>query len=335
MKRLLFPFLCFCVSLSTFFVVAHSKGVSECTHHVSSSFFPYIPFLNEFLSFEDVKESLNPGDVVCFESGEYSSVHLKGVNGTKLKPIVLKSITEREAHIELSDFKGTGIGIRESSFVVIEGFMISGGLYGIRSVDSHDLFIRNNWIESVGQEGILLTVDRCRSSSENYLIAKNKILSTGRKNSQYGEGIYVGSGKESNCGVKNVAIEGNSISHTTNEAIDIKYNVSDVLIKNNDISDVDLAFNGVITLSTSDFPKVDGRYQVISNRISNFSNRNGYKAVAVAVGNGSALISGNVVINKDGLFVKYYKSLLSNSFDRVVIESNSLSGGITYSNICC
>ncbi|GLQ30285.1 hypothetical protein GCM10007876_07630 [Litoribrevibacter albus] len=252
-----------------------------------------------------------------------------------MKPIVLKSITEREAHIELSDFKGTGIGIRESSFVVIEGFMISGGLYGIRSVDSHDLFIRNNWIESVGQEGILLTVDRCRSSSENYLIAKNKILSTGRKNSQYGEGIYVGSGKESNCGVKNVAIEGNSISHTTNEAIDIKYNVSDVLIKNNDISDVDLAFNGVITLSTSDFPKVDGRYQVISNRISNFSNRNGYKAVAVAVGNGSALISGNVVINKDGLFVKYYKSLLSNSFDRVVIESNSLSGGITYSNICC
>ena len=306
--------------------------MTGCSYQLTASFFPYIPFINEFQTFADIEDKLQPGDILCFEEGQYSGISIENVHATQSSPIVLKSIVDKGAHISLSDYKGTGISLRDSSYIRIEGFKVSGGLYGIRALDSHDVVIQRNWIENVGQEAILATVDKCSTDSGNFNISENRILTTGRKNPQYGEGIYIGSGKASLCGIETVLINGNAISETTNEAIDIKYNVSDVLIQNNRIDNIDLAFNGVITLSTSEFPKVDGKYRVLNNRISNFVNRNGYTANAIAIGNGSALIKGNDVKNEGGLFIRFYDSLKATAFDYIEVESNTLSGGLSYSN---
>jgi len=305
-----------------------ATSMTECSYQLTESFFPYIPFINEFQTFADIEDKLQPGDIVCFEEGQYSGISIENVHATQSSPIVLKSIVDKGAHISLSDYKGTGISLRESSYIRIEGFKVSGGLYGIRALDSHDVVIQRNWIENVGQEAILATVDKCSTHSGNFNISENRILTTGRKNPQYGEGIYIGSGKASLCGIETVLINGNTISETTNEAIDIKYNVSDVLIQNNRIDNIDLAFNGVITLSTSEFPKVDGKYRVLNNRISNFSNRNGYTANAIAVGNGDVVIKDNFVDNEDGFFVYIYETISQSKSKRILIERNKYVGGV-------
>ena len=151
--------------------------------------------------------------------------------------------------------------MNNSSNVVVDGFSANNSLWGIYvEGGSQGVTLQNNTVSNTGQEAIHI-----RGNSSDVNILDNNISDTGNrpgKNddgipySTFGEGIYLGTGapKQDPGGegtgdrVKNITIRGNDISQTTGEAIDVKPYVSDVVIDDNEISDIATGTSGALVI---------------------------------------------------------------------------------------
>jgi parallel beta-helix repeat protein len=292
------------------------------------------------LEYTDINEALlnsTSGEVICFKTGLYSAIRIENIQGG-LNNITLKAETDAEIEIINNSYSGTGIVIRNSKKIIISGFSISGGLYGIYAIGSSDLTLVNNTIFNVGQEGIIVKSGIASQSLSNFVIANNVISDTGKGLSQYGEGIYVGDGNDNfNEIINHVKIENNTITNAMNEAIDIKINAKNVIIHANTITNTNLKFNGAITVATSDRYGEDSNITISHNTIEGVINRSGYRAIGIAVGQGNALINDNNIIEEGTKFVGIclFSTFVNEKANTVILRGNKVvTNGIAILKNC-
>ncbi len=95
------------------------------------------------------------GDVICFKAGVYPAIRLTDIDGGVNK-LTLQAEQGSTVEITHTGYSGTGIYLVNSKNIVLSGFTLSGGLYGIYAKGSSDLTVSNNHIFDVGQEGITI-----------------------------------------------------------------------------------------------------------------------------------------------------------------------------------
>jgi parallel beta-helix repeat protein len=290
--------------------------------------------------YNDINEALlnsTSGEVICFKAGIYPSITIENIQGG-VNNITLKAQTDTQVKILHNSYSGTGIVINNSKNIVISGFTLFGGLYGIYAKGSSDLTIINNTIHNVGQEGIVVKSGIAMQPLSNFIIADNIISGTGKSLPQYGEGIYVGDGNDNfNEIINQVTIENNNISNTMNEAIDIKINTQDVIIHSNNILNTNLKFNGAITVATSARYGADSNITISNNNIIGVVNRSGYRAIGIAVGQGNSLITSNMISEVSTNFVGIclFSTFVNDDANEVTLGDNyMLTNGIRFLANC-
>ena len=276
---------------------SHSKAI--CNIYVDKQFFDGGEF--QVKSVAEAIQIAEPCESICLNSGVYSEIELKGVDGG-LIGITITSAPNHVAIIKNDDYRGAGVKLLHSRNIVIKNLFITGGMYGVYAFSSSNLTLLNNTITDVGQEGIIVKAGDSDLILDNIAIRKNKISFTGNRNAQYGEGIYIGDGKAKGK-LRNVTIDNNQIDKTLNEAIDIKQNTINAIISNNTISNVSLLYNDAITIGTSSWLTQESHYVLRNNLIYRVDNRSGYRPYGIAIGHGNAIIENNTIIEESIEFV--------------------------------
>lgn len=186
-----------------------------------------------------ILKSAQGGDTVLIKPGVYASVSLSDKKFPESQPLVVRSVGTEPVFIKGTTIsKGSALEVNNCSYIVFEGLTYTNARWGIYIKNSAHIVIRNNEILETGQEGCHIG-----RSSRHIDIIENEIHHTGRFNSKWGEGIYVGSGSYSginfpdNC--EYIWIEGNHIYETGHgEAINIKSECFHVTVRNNRIHDI-------------------------------------------------------------------------------------------------
>jgi len=245
--------------------------------------------------------------------------------------------------IKSKNYKGTGITIRNSNGIIIDGLIITGGLYAIFVQDSSDISLLSNRVFNTGNQAI--SIKPRYSGGKKYLIEDNIIFNTGLRAPRFGEGIYIGDGSYNKdktrlkikYTVSDIIIKNNIIHHTGNEAIDVKANAYNVNINQNSIHDINLKFNAAITIATESSFAPLGGYQVVDNVITNITNRSGYRPIGIAAGHGDTIIKDNLIISDKDKFVAIclFTTFLNPDLNKVILENNKLVGlGVPFSEAC-
>ncbi|RZS87079.1 penicillin-binding protein [Motilibacter rhizosphaerae] len=181
------------------------------------------------------------GDLIVLADGTYTADHQleAAADGTAAAPIVLRG--GRGAVITTGSPKGGSYGLHVTGDSWrLEGFTVRNAKKGIVLDGSTGSVLSHLAVDSIGQEGI-----HFRSASAHGVVVDCDVSNTGLTSPQFGEGVYVGSatsnwGKYGGGGPDRsdgVRIEGNRISHTAAEGIDIKEGTTGGLIKDNVFTD--------------------------------------------------------------------------------------------------
>ena len=187
-----------------------------------------------------------PGDQIRLAPGTYTGAWSTSRDGTQSDPITLCG--PRSATIQ----NASGWFTVRADWWVFRGFRVTSGTVGIWTDNANHLVIDSLLVEHVNQEGIML---QGTAGSSYNIVRNNTIRYTGRVQSVYGEGIYVGSGQTNNHPSNfNQIINNRFGPSVTAEHIELKVGTSGNLVKGN-VSDatgsqfISGAVGGVYTIA--------------------------------------------------------------------------------------
>jgi len=197
--------------------------------------------------------------------------------------------------IKRPGYSGCAVRFKNCSGIRVDGFQTLGGLYGVWLENCDDIIFYEVQAGMVGQE--CFVVRSTDGKLHRYVQwVGGKLHNSGRKNPQYGEGAYFGTGAPPRLGiVANISMAHVAFEHLTAEAVDVKPDCASSSVSNCQFNHIDLPFNGVITLRTSGQTGVRSWHKYRNLDIKNFTNRNGYRANAFAIGAGNVDIEGSRV----------------------------------------
>lgn len=296
-------------------------------------------------TFRSLRKALNKyesGDIICLSDSYQSAIKIEDFDAGD-QPLTIRPQHYLGSIIKSRHYIGTGITVKNSRGIIIEGLIITGGLSAILIQDSSNISLIANRVFNTGNQAI--SIKPRHHGGSHYLIKDNVIFNTGMLNPRYGEGIYIGDGSYTEDRsrlrirhtVSDVTIANNTIQHTGNEAIDVKANAYDVNIVNNTITDISLKFNAAITIATESSYAPLGGYTVEGNVITNITNRSGYRPIAIAIGHGDTLIKDNIIVDEAKNFVAIclFTTFLNPKLNNVALEHNMLIGsGTPFSANC-
>ena len=245
------------------------------------------------------------GTAFEFAPGEHQPIRVSNLRGDRDHPIVITAADKNNppTFTDNSYAGRAGIHLSDSANVTISNIVVRRAMWGIRIDDaSVGIHIDAVTIDDIGQEAI-----RVAERSSYVTISNSTIKNTGRRPgttddgtpfSLFGEGIYLGTGKDNRDEVHHITIEGNTISRTTTEAIDIKQPVRDVVVANNTIRDIRTGTSGAIAIHIErDFAATNPNIRISGNTIANISTNSGSRdGVGIVVGS-SVDIIGNTIRN--------------------------------------
>jgi hypothetical protein len=165
-----------------------------------------------------------PGTAIELAPGTYEGNFVATASGTENAPIFLCG--SAGAVIDGGGIdEGYALHLDGVAHWRLVGFTVRNSQKGVMADGLSRSVLQGLTVEDTGDEAIHL-----RAASSNNSVVDNVVRRTGQRRDKFGEGIYVGSA-ESNWGDHSAGgpdrsdhnlIQGNSISQTTSEAIDVK-----------------------------------------------------------------------------------------------------------------
>lgn len=269
-----------------------------------------------------------PGQTIGLADGRYVGNFVAAASGTPDRPITLCGSSR-------AILDGGGIA---SGYVLhlnhvanwrLVGFGVTNGQKGVMVDGTTGSVIQGLTVSRIGDEGIHL-----RDFSTDDAVVGNAISETGLRKPKFGEGIYIGTAK-SNWGrfsegrVDNsdrILIEGNRISATTAESIDIKEGTSDGVIRRN-------TFDGAALRGADSWVDVKGNGWLIEGNSGSRSPKDGFQTHSVYAGWGTR---NRFVGNTADVGGPGYGIDLTPALDNVVACSNTASAaGRGLTNVTC
>jgi hypothetical protein len=199
--------------------------------------------------FENVVNTLMPGDVLVLHGGIYSQSCrrlITGRNGTPDAPIIIEAALGEAPILTRPDnathsYPENNIEIENSSYLIIRGLGFRGGDIGVRFMGSiNHITFEDNEVYETGANALALN----SGNSDSMVLRRNHIHHTGldTSSSTTGEGMYLGCNYNT-CRLTNSLIEGNYIHHLRatndggNDGIEVKVGSYGNVIRDNVIHD--------------------------------------------------------------------------------------------------
>ena len=234
-----------CSALAILGIVAVFAGESVC---LAATFEIYPATVDSSEEFENIANSLKPGDELILHGGVYSQNGRRAVTakGTAETPLVIRAadcqtplLTRPADNIE----KHNNIEFVDCAYLTIRGIRLKGGSSGVRFIRGHHITFENCEIFETGNNALTMNSGNC----DAFVIRKNHIHHTGLSNSGHteGEGMYIGCHSGS-CRTTNTLVEGNYIHHLRstsnggNDGIEIKVGSYNNTVRNNVIHDTNI-----------------------------------------------------------------------------------------------
>jgi hypothetical protein len=272
--------------------------------------------------------SAAPGDTIELSPGRYEGGIVATTSGTADAPITLCG-----PQSAVIDGGGTGKGyvvhLDGASHWRLLGFTVTNGQKGVMADTTVGSVIGGLTVQTIGDEAIHL-----RKFSTDNLVIGNTISDTGIRKPKFGEGVYIGTAESNWCDISDCqpdasdrnTIEGNVISATTSESIDLKEGSSDGIVRGN-------MFNGASITGADSWVDAKGNgYLIVSNTGVN-SPMDGFQTHEILDGWGTGnIFRGNVAtVNGPG-----FGYSLTPARDNVVECDNTATGaGEGLSNVEC
>lgn len=198
--------------------------------------------------FENVANSLKPGDELVLNGGLYSQNGRRAVTakGTADKPIIIRAadgqkplLTRPADNID----RHNNIEFVDCSYLTVRGIRFRGGSSGVRFIRGHHITFEECEIFQTGNNALTMNSGDC----DRFIIRRNHIHHTGlsTRGSTEGEGMYIGVHNGSYI-TTNTLVEGNYIHHLRstsnggNDDIEIKFGSYGNIVRDNVIHDTNI-----------------------------------------------------------------------------------------------
>ncbi|MGJ3234262.1 choice-of-anchor Q domain-containing protein [Marivirga sp.] len=307
-SKLLFTSICF--FLITTMVYAQDCG---CDHTISPS--------DGLLVLESSDFDYEPGDVFCFEAGNYDAIRLIGFKGTAENPLIFKNCG---GLVDIVATTYSGISFRQSEFIHLTGTGDESEKYGIKISEikskgqvglgvsdlSSDFEIDHLEIANAGFAGISAKTDpkcdRPETWRENYTF-KNLHIHDNYIHNSGGEGMYIGA----TFGYETSALECDGIERFAHLLENVK--VHDNLLE-------DTGWDGM------QFSLCQGNVEIYNNTINGYGTKGEtaqFDGMGIGGGTGGRIYN-NKIIQKEEYAVEGQRGITCIS---------PLSGTIFFNNI--
>ena len=270
-----------------------------------------------------------PGTVIRMAPGTYAGRFVATASGSADRPITLCG--GRDAVIDGGTIDdGYALHLDGASNWALSGFTVRGGQKGVMVDRGQGDLVQGLLIENVGDEGLHL-----RQASTGNVVRGNEIRGTGLHSAKFGEGIYVGSA-ESNwceqtaCGPDRSdrnTIEGNTVSGTTAESVDIKEGTTGGVLRGN-------AFSGAGMRDSDSWVDVKGNGWTIADNTGVDAPEDGFQVhqIVDGWGTGNVFTGNTAAVNADGYAINITKPRDDN---HVACSNTESQAGKGLSNLAC
>ncbi len=241
--------------------------------------------------------SAHPGDVIDLANGTYTGNFEASASGTSAQPIWLCG--GPGAILDGGQIKSDYVfHLNKASYWRLVGFTVQNGQKGVVTDGSEHTVIQGLTVRNVGDEAIHL-----RSASSSNLVIDNTVSGTGLHSDKFGEGIYIGSAK-SNWGTyagggpdrsDDNVIQGNHISNTTAESVDIKEGTTGGILADNTFDGSGMAPKGA-----DSWVDVKGNDWTIEGNVGTHSLNDGFQVHVILKPWGTGNVFKNNVANVNG-----------------------------------
>jgi hypothetical protein len=182
-------------------------------------------------------KAAKPGSTIVLKDGTYRGQFALTADGTASRPVTVCG--GQGAVLDAGGTSsGYGFHVDGADHAVLSGFTVRDAQKGVMIDDAQGVTVRGLTVTRIGDEGI-----HVRDGSTGARILDNRISQTGSHEAKYGEGIYVGTANSNWCDISNcrpdasdgALLQGNTISDTTAENIDIKEGTSGGTVQGNSL----------------------------------------------------------------------------------------------------
>lgn len=273
-------------------------------------------------------EAAAPGDVIGLAPGRYNGEFVMTVDGEPDDPITLCGTPD--SILDGGDIDGGYVvHLDGAANWVLQGFAVENGQKGVMVDATTGSVIRDLVVSDIGDEAIHL-----RDGSTDNQVLRNTISDTGLREPKFGEGIYIGTAESNWCDISDCEpdasdrnlIEGNSISNTTSESVDIKEGTTDGVVRGN-------SFDGATMVEADSWVDVKGNGWVIEGNTGTESPADGFQTHEILDGWGTDNVFQQNTANLSGPGLGFS---LKPERGNVVKCDNTVSGpGAELTNVEC
>lgn len=275
-------------------------------------------------------DAAQPGDVIQIAPGSYVGNFVITPSGTADDPITLCGSVD--SVLDGGDVEGGYVvHLNGASHWRLVGFTVTNGQKGVMADGTVGSVIQGLTVTRIGDEAIHLR----RFSTDN-LVSGNVVSVTGLRREKFGEGIYIGTAESNwaeitggmpDASDRNV-VEGNTISETTAEAIDIKEGTTGGIVRGNTFDGSGMHEDGA-----DSWVDVKGNDWVIEGNVGVDSPLDGYQTHEIVDGWGTRnVFRGNTAtVNGPG----FGFSLTPERDNVVTCDNQTSAAGEGFSNVTC
>jgi len=248
--------------------------------------------VNDAAELESALAGAQPGHTIHLANGTYSGEFLAARPGTEQDPIFLCGSSE--AVLEGHGVKeGYVLHLKGASHWRLVGFTVRNGKKGVVVEESQHAVIQGLTVTQIGDEAIHL-----RRFSSDGVVINNTISHTGLRREKFGEGVYVGTAESNWCEISDcrpdtsdrTLVQGNTISATTAESVDIKEGTTGGRVIGN-------RFDGSMLSGADSWVDVKGNGWLIEGNAGHSSPTDGFQTHEILEGWGTRnRFQGNVAV---------------------------------------
>lgn len=275
-------------------------------------------------------DAAKPGDVIQIAPGSYQGNFVITPSGTADDPITLCGSAA-------SVLDGGGV---EGGYVVhlngashwrLAGFTVTNGQKGVMADGTVGSVIQGLTVTRIGDEAIHLR----RFSTDN-LVTGNVVSVTGLRREKFGEGIYIGTAESNWADITGGApdtsdrnvVEGNTISATTAEAIDVKEGTTGGVVRGNTFDGSGMHEDGA-----DSWVDIKGNDWIIEGNVGVNSLLDGYQTHEILDGWGTRNVFRGNTANVNGPGFGF--SLTPERDNVVTCDNQTSAAGEGFSNVTC
>jgi hypothetical protein len=277
---------------------------------------------------ESALAGAQPGDVIHLAPGTYSGRFVMTADGEPDDPITLCG--SPESILDGGDIEdGYVVHLDGAAHWVLQGFAVENGQKGVMADATTGSVLRDLTVSHIGDEAIHL-----RDGSTDNQVLRNTISDTGLRKPKFGEGIYVGTAESNWCDISECEpdasdrnlVEGNTISNTTSESVDIKEGTTDGVLRGN-------SFDGTAMVEADSWVDVKGNGWLIEGNTGSGSPADGFQTHEILDGWGTDNVFRKNTADLDGPGLGFS---LKPERDNVVSCDNTVAGsGAELTNVEC